>query len=158
MIRRTEKRRALCLALLIANLAFIWGNSLLPGHISEALSQWVKGLVSFLLGSAPDDGGGHGLLRKLAHFTEFAGLGLWLSWLTGMYQKNLWRSVMLSIACGFAVACVDEAIQLLTPDRGPRFTDVLIDTAGVAVGIGLLWLCVRSYQRKKQKIFGGKEQ
>lgn len=154
----TKKYRSLCLTLLIANLVFIWGNSLLPGHVSAALSQWVKDLLTSLFGGAPDREEGHGLLRKLAHFAEFAGLGIWLSWLAGMHLKTLMRSVTLSLACGFTAACVDEAIQLLTPDRGPRFTDVLIDTAGVAVGIGLLWLAVRIYQKKKTKIFGGKEQ
>lgn len=149
MIGCTVRRRNLCLALLIANLLFIWGNSLLPGHVSAALSQWVRGVLSKLFGGLPDSGGGHGLLRKLAHFAEFAGLGLWLSWLTGMHRKTIFGSVTLSLACGFAAACADEAIQLLTPDRGPRFTDVLIDTAGVAVGIGVLWVCVRIYQKKK---------
>ena len=151
MIGYSRKRRNICLVLLIANLLFIWGNSLLPGEASEALSLWVKGMISALFGGMPDSGGGHGLLRKLAHFAEFAGLGLWLSWLTGMYRTTILRSATLSLACGFTAACVDESIQLLTPDRSPRFTDVLIDTAGVAVGIALLWLTFKLLQQKRKQ-------
>ena len=42
----TDKRLRLCTALLIANLVFIWGNSLLPGEISGAFSDWVKSVLS----------------------------------------------------------------------------------------------------------------
>ena len=33
---RTSKRMRICTALLLCNLAFIWGNSLLPGELSGA--------------------------------------------------------------------------------------------------------------------------
>ena len=39
-----------------------------------------------------------------------------------------------------AAALVDESIQLFTPDRGPRLTDVWIDTSGAVTGIMLLLL------------------
>ena len=132
----------LCICLLIMNLIFIWGNSLLPGEISGAFSRWVKEL----LGIAPGDPHtGHGLLRKIAHFTEFACLGLCLQWLHGMLQKPAWRS----LALGCAAACLDETIQMFVPDRGPAFTDVLIDTSGVLCGI-LLLLAVLRLRRRKQ--------
>ena len=41
----TKNRLRLCAALLIANLAFIWGNSMLPGEVSGAFSDWVKSLL-----------------------------------------------------------------------------------------------------------------
>ena len=70
---RNRKRMAVCITLLCVNLCFIWGNSLLPGEISGAISGWLREL---LLGAAPEGPDvGHGLLRKLAHFTEFACLG-----------------------------------------------------------------------------------
>ena len=134
-MKRTNVRMWLCIALLVLNLAFIWGNSLLPGEISGAFSRWVKEL----LGIAPGDPHtGHGLLRKLAHFTEFTCLGLCLQWLHGMLRKPMWRSLCL----GFGVACLDECIQMFVPDRGPAIKDVLIDTAGVCLGVTLLWICM----------------
>ena len=150
MIKTTSRLR-LATALLVANILFIWGNSLLPGEISGAISRWVKDLLSAILGGDPSNEGGHGLLRKLGHFTEFACLGVLLSWLTGMCLPKISRSVMLSAACGFTVGCIDEGIQNLVPDRGPGFTDVLIDTAGAAAGIALLWIGY-TIRRKQQKM------
>ena len=134
-MKRTNTRLRLCIGLLVLNLIFIWGNSLLPGEVSGAFSRWVKEL----LGIAPGDpNAGHGLLRKLAHFTEFTCLGLCLQWLHGMLKKPAWQSLCL----GFGVACLDECIQIFVPDRGPAIKDVLIDTAGVCLGIGLLLICI----------------
>lgn len=131
---RTDRRMRLCAALLVLNLAFIWGNSLLPGEVSGAFSDWVKELLSRLFAFGPDDGSGGGLLRKIAHFSEFALLGGLLSWLFAMLQKRkYWPFV-----CGFLAACVDETIQRFVPDRGPSFFDVGIDTFGVLTGMLLL--------------------
>ena len=136
---RTEKRLRLCAALIVVNLCFIWGNSLLPGEISGAISDAVKNLLRWclsFLGLPPGGGGGGGLLRKVAHFTEFACLGGLFTWLFSMLRRPAW----LALGCGFLAACVDEIIQIFVPDRGPGVIDVLIDTAGVAVGVTLLLL------------------
>jgi len=132
---RTEKRLRLCSVLLILNLAFIWGNSLLPGELSGAFSDWVKEILAALFGGE-DLGGGSGLLRKLAHFSEFALLGALLSWLFAMLQKRRYWA----LGCGILAACVDETIQRFVPDRGPSIFDVGIDTCGVLTG--MLLLCI----------------
>lgn len=142
-MEKNSKKLRICLTLLALNVAFIWGNSLLPGEISGAISLWVKRILEALLGGE-HPGTGHGLLRKLAHFTEFACLGALLTWLASMYGKPfLW-----ALAGGFLVACADETIQCFVPDRGPAFTDVLIDTAGVLLGIGVLLTGYGIYRKK----------
>ena len=131
---RTSRRMVLCIMLLIALLAFIWGNSLMPGEVSQAISDWVQHI---LFGTQPKNGvpaPGNTLLRKAAHFTEFAALGMILAWLFGMLRKH--RSVPLF--CGIAAACVDETIQAFVPERAPGILDVLLDSSGVLVGIILL--------------------
>lgn len=136
-MERTDRKMRLCAVLLAVNVLFIWGNSLLPGSVSGAISHWVRDLLSFLFpGSSQDPDSGHGLLRKLAHFLEFACLGALFSWLFGMLGKPF----PIALPCGFAIACVDETIQHFVPDRGPSFKDVLIDTSGVLLGIALLLL------------------
>ena len=142
-MRRNKRRMTLCITAIALLLLFIWGNSCLPGKLSGALSGW----LSELLGLMPSDPStGHGILRKLAHFTEFALLGVCLCWLFGMLGKKFPTPLL----CGFLVACTDEIIQCFIPDRGPAFTDVLIDTAGVAVGIGLLLAVFVIYKKKNQ--------
>ncbi len=127
-------------------LCFIWGNSLLPGEISGHISDWVKSLLAALLpGEIPGVTTGGGLLRKLAHLSEFAALGVALCWRFGMQKKRkIW-----ALAYGFGAACVDETIQRFVPERGPSLKDVGIDTCGVALGI-LLCLSV-NYLYNKQK-------
>ena len=133
---RTEKRLRLCICLLAVTLVFIWGNSLLPGEISQAFSDWDKALLAKLLpgGSGDSAGQGSGLLRKLAHFTEFTVLGMLLCWLFGMLQKKRYWPLLW----GMAAACVDETIQIFVPERSPGLKDVAIDSCGVLVGLILL--------------------
>ena len=135
-MKRTDKRLRLCIALLICNLVFIWGNSLLPGEISGAFSDWVKSILMKLLPLGPNPASGRGLLRKIAHFTEFAALGMCLGWFHGMLRKGKVRPFLW----GVLAAAIDETIQCFVPDRGPAVKDVCIDSAGVLMGIILLWV------------------
>ena len=137
---RNEKRFRICIALLIINLAFIWGNSLLPGEISGAFSDWVKSLVAPLFGWDQEGGEGGGLLRKIAHFTEFACLGVCLRWFWGMLETKRLKPFLYALGCAFVVACIDETIQVFVPLRGPGIKDVFIDTAGSIAGITILTL------------------
>jgi VanZ family protein len=148
-MKRTDKRLRLSGWLIGCMLCFIWGNSLLPGEISGALSDWVKEILARLLpGEVPGVTTGGGLLRKIAHFTEFAALGGCLAWRFGMLEK---RKIM-ALFSGFGAACVDETIQVFVPDRGPSLKDVAIDTCGAAVGICvLLLICKKSINNKEIK-------
>ena len=147
-MRRTTVRMRLCVILLVMNLLFIWGNSLLPGSVSGALSSWLKELLAKLFGlttSQPDTG--HGLLRKMMHFSEFACLGVLLTWFTSMLDKK----VIFVPVGGALVAGTDELIQYFVPGRNSALTDVLIDTAGVLTGMGLLCLWIAWFTAKKKQ-------
>lgn len=128
-----DKRLKLCGALLICNLVFIWGNSLLPGQISLAFSDWVQSLLETPVSSAVA-GTGSGVLRKIAHFTEFACLGALLAWWMGMKNKK----TVVALALAVAAACVDETIQLFIPGRAPGIWDVALDSCGALAGMLLL--------------------
>lgn len=144
---RTPKRMRLCVTLLVCCLVFIWGNSLLPGDISGAISDYVKRILASLFeqGEPKPEGSGF-LLRKMAHFTEFTALGLCLCWLFGMFGKGTLRPFL----CGTAAACVDETIQRFVPGRGPSLRDVCIDSGGVLLGVILLTLGHYYLCKKKQ--------
>lgn len=134
---RTEKRMRLCIALTVCCLVFIWGNSLMPGDISGAISDFFKRILQFLFEQGEPESSGLGfLVRKLAHFTEFTALGMCLCWLFGM----LGRRKLAPFLCGAAAACVDETIQIFVPGRGPGIRDVCIDSSGVLLGVILLSL------------------
>ena len=80
-MKKSKNRLVFCIILLCLNIAFIWGNSLLPREVSAAFSTFVGRIISiFFPGDiTPDAGVGHGILRKVAHFLEFCSLGVMLS-------------------------------------------------------------------------------
>ena len=147
-MKRTDRRLRLCITLLICNLIFIWGNSLLPGEISGAFSDWVKSILAKILPVGPDEDSGGGLLRKVAHFTEFTALGMCLGWLHGMLGKGKVKPFLW----GMLAAAADETIQMFVPDRGPAVKDVCIDSAGVLTGIILLWVGYHHFKKRFAKL------
>lgn len=141
---RTSRRIRLCTALLICLLVFIWGNSLMPGEVSQAISNFTQQLLSGRKIRPDEVPVGSGLLRKLAHFTEFTALGMLLCWRFGMSGRT-WKPAFF---CGAAAACMDETIQAFVPERAPRLFDVCIDSLGVLTGIVLV-LLGHTYFKKK---------
>ena len=101
--------------------------------------------------------GGEFLIRKLAHFSEFACLGLLLTWLFSLLSQSGIHGFTMPLLCGVLAALTDETIQVLTPERGPSVIDVWIDTAGVTTGI-LVLLLILGLRKKKthKKSIGGK--
>lgn len=147
-----DRQLRLCRALLVLNLCFIWGNSLLPAETSQAFSDWVKSLLLCVIPGGEEAASGSGLLRKVAHFAEFTALGLLLTWQFWLLHKNRWNALLW----GTAAACMDETIQLFIPDRGPGIRDVAIDACGVLAGMGLLYLGYFLKRRYQQRKYGGK--
>jgi len=145
-MKRTVGKVRLCTVLLVLNVLFIWGNSLMPAEMSAAFSGWVKHVLAKLFFFISEGtGSGQGLLRKAAHFTEFACLGVLLAWLFTMLRKPMDRALLI----GISVAALDECIQRFVPGRGPSIFDVALDTAGAAAGVGIL-LCIRAVHQKKR--------
>jgi VanZ family protein len=78
----------------------------------------------------------HGVMRKLAHFTEYAILGaLWFRGLarSGMARPSVaaWLALVISVAC----AVVDETHQSFVPSRTGSAGDVLLDSVGALAAI-----------------------
>ena len=143
----SQKKIRFWAIMIICNILFIWGNSLLPGSVSGAISKFLSYVVfEVILGRPGGGGGGHGLLRKVAHFTEFACLGGLLTRFLFLLNKPR----VLALAGAFLVACCDETIQRFVPDRGPSFKDVLIDTSGATLGMTLL-LVGYAYVKSRKK-------
>jgi VanZ family protein len=120
--------------LIVLNLALIWGNSMLTGLSSEAVSG---GLLAFLGRFLPVllTEAGHTFLRKAAHFSEFALLGLLYC---GRHRLVKGEAPVHLMGFGLAVACIDETIQIFTPGRASSLIDVWIDASGFALGLLLI--------------------
>ena len=142
MIHRTKIRVGLCILLICMNVAFSWGNSLLPGEASAALSGQVRQLQSVILpksiAGSINDAKGHNFLRKIAHLMEFGCLGGFLCWLGWMMCSKFGGRLLLPWLGGVLAGGVDEMIQCFVPGRGPSIKDVGIDAIGTAIGVVLL--------------------
>ena len=133
--------------LLALTLCFIWGNSLLSredsAELSGGLLDWLMPLFRALRLEFIDE---H-VLRKLAHFGEFALLGLELAGLFFLNRGRSFKSVCLSALCALAAASADETIQLFS-GRAAMLKDVLLDFSGALTGILLLWLLTLGRKKK----------
>src|SRR5687768_4325846 len=106
-----------------------------PMPTSRALSLWLPVLawaaVIFAVSSIPSLGTGLGfwdtLLRKAAHFTEYAILG-------ALLFRALDRE-WIAVAAGVAYAASDEFHQHFVSGRHGSPVDVAIDAVGVALGV-----------------------
>lgn len=138
-----RRREFLCGLLIGLNLAVIWGNSAMTGEESGAVSDWVLALLAFL----PEGELGVYLVRKAAHFSEFALLGLLMGQMALLTRGRTSPAILgLGLFCG----CVDETIQYFVPGRASMLPDVWLDTAGFAAGLGLIAL-IHHIRRRNQK-------
>ena len=75
------------------------------------------------------------LVRKTAHFTEYALLGLLLRFCLQSWIGNKKRHLLpVSWMIGTLYAVTDELHQLLTDGRAGQWTDVVLDSFGVLTG------------------------
>ena len=143
-----ERRTLLWGALLVLNLAIIWGNSLVSGAESGQMSGGIMEVVMNLLRiPAEYSDTVHLLIRKMAHITEFACLSALITWCLGRVKEKRVHQILLAVLISMAVALMDETIQLRTPDRGPSLVDVWIDTLGAVLGMTVAQL---GYHLKKK--------
>ena len=89
------------------------------------------------------------IVRKLAHFTEYAILGLSLLLHIAQIQKKIMVRIPWLWAWGIGTlyAATDEFHQGFVAGRGPSVRDVTIDSAGVIAGVLLMLLILK--KRKK---------
>lgn len=121
----------------------IFGHSATPAVYSSQESGFVTEILNKILSGigitaiAFSDG----VVRKLAHFTEYTGLGILMTLSLLRYPLFQGKKRWLLIPVGFVIACIDEGIQYFTPGRDCNIKDVCLDTCGVAFGVAVSWLC-----------------
>ncbi len=120
--------------LLLATLVFIWGNSLESLDESRTKSEDVLTFAAPFLelfigrGNVTDH-----IVRKMAHFIEFASLGVELALLCVLRYRVRIQPIVNCLFAGLAAAVTDEALQLIS-NRGSQVQDVLLDFSGFAFG------------------------
>ena len=140
-------KKHLLTILILLNLALIWGNSMMTGLSSEAVSGGVLEFLGRFIPALLTEAG-HTFLRKAAHFSEFALLALLFC---GRYRLVHRSTPFHLMSFGLAVACIDETIQIFTPGRASSLIDVWIDTAGFALGFVVIYSVYTIQSKLKEK-------
>ena len=94
--------------------------------------------------------------KAFGHFGLFAISGLFSSLATYFLIKDTkWYTkglgIGISFIFGFLLALTTEIIQLNVPGRSGEFTDVLIDTTGYTLGLGIIVLILFLILRHQNK-------
>lgn len=125
-------------------LAFIISRSLKPAADSDMESGRLLAFVQKLLPLMTMK-----LIRKIAHFTEFAVLGTLLCGaMLNYWGKHNWLTVFL-IALLSALA--DETVQLFVEGRSGQVSDVWIDFSGAFFATALVALCAFIRRKRREK-------
>lgn len=74
------------------------------------------------------------VVRKGAHFSIYALLGIFIFLLSAEYNFSMKKCIAVAITASFAYACSDEFHQTFVSGRSGELRDIMIDTAGAAVG------------------------
>ena len=91
------------------------------------------------------------LIRKIAHFSEYAILAMLLFFTMRSFTKNYLyiHTISFVLSCLYAVS--DEFHQSFVADRLPLFKDVLIDSLG-SLTMLLFIACIINIIRLKKKV------
>lgn len=75
------------------------------------------------------------MIRKLAHFSLYTIGGILILLYINIYKLEESKKIVYSIAIGSIYSCTDEIHQIFIPGRSGEFTDVMLDSIGIATGV-----------------------
>lgn len=143
---------------------FIFSNSMQVAEASNQLSIKVTWWIVHHLeriGVYTNFSVFHGFVRKLAHFSEFAGLGFLVTLaltICPLFSSRFLNFLLFLIA----IPVADETIQRFIAGRSSQLKDMIIDGSGFLTGgfIGYLFVLVIKdlFQRHKTKAADVQEQ
>jgi len=154
---RLRVLRVLLWGCTLAVAAAIFAFSAQNGPASSALSGFLADLIIGVIdpefpGLAAADQASiltfvRKLVRKGAHFAEFALLGLCIRFLLQTYGMEHRSSC--SWLAGTLYACTDEVHQLFVSSRAGMWQDVLLDSCGVLTGVAFAYAAVTLWKRRR---------
>jgi len=142
------------IVLLALTLAFIWGQSMIPPSGSTTESSFIKEIVEEVIQSVSGNKTfsiPEVLIRKSAHFLEYAVLGAELTvlFILDLIKKkntvliSFWKMYVNNAFIGLSVAMIDESIQHFSGRYSSVF-DVWLDLVGASFAIIVILAIFRS--------------
>lgn len=153
--RASRRFTVIIFVLTAVMMLFAWIHSCFPASLSSMESEGVFLLIYRFFGLfGAEPALTETLIRKLAHFSEFAAIGALLTCCAYCFDRmKPQRFEFAVLFTGLISAVIDETIQLFSEGRAGLVTDVWIDFGGVVSG-SLVMLGILSLHRRR-KIAGG---
>lgn len=156
---RLKKSSLLFLILTVLSALFFISNSLASGDASTTQSGFFVSLVANNILHTSDPNILSVLttiIRKLAHFTEFAlFFGFFNSFMISHTKYKNRAYYFLTFFLILLLPLIDETVQYLSPGRTPQVYDIWVDAAGGIFGVvisGVIFMLVCKKLLKDKKI------
>lgn len=148
-----QKKKTIAWGAVLAWIALIFFLSHQPAEVSSGISSGIAEKIMVLIEtSAPAAGIDvdflHTFVRKNAHFFAYLILGVLAFVALLQSELNGLSGALAAFGIAVVYAISDEAHQLFIPGRSGEVRDVLIDSTGAAVGIGISLLLLKARQSK----------
>ncbi|GAA0317264.1 VanZ family protein [Bacillus carboniphilus] len=128
--------------IVVAWMVLIFNLSAQPAHQSNKLSKGVTGTVVETIHKVNPsteitvDSLNH-MVRKNAHFIVYLVLGILVVMALSVSGVLGWKTIIYGLGLCVLYAISDELHQIFVPGRGAQVKDVMIDSSGALVGIGI---------------------
>ena len=143
-----------CWLLVALMVIFIFSNSAASAGTSNGMSltvsEWVRPVLN-TVGLHPETDFLNFVIRKLAHFSECALLGCLIA-AAYRLQPWSWMKSKAALLPFFIIPVLDENLQRFSAGRSCELRDMLIDSAGMAVGmfLAIVLLGIIGHQKKQE--------
>ena len=147
----TKERCWLLVALMVI---FIFSNSAASAGTSNGMSltvsEWVRPVLN-IVGLHPETDFLNFVIRKLAHFSEYALLGCLIT-IAYRLQPWSWMKHSTALLPFFIIPVLDENLQRFSAGRSCELRDMLIDSTGMAAGmfLAITLLAIAGHQKKRR--------
>ena len=143
-----------CWLLVALMVIFIFSNSAASAGTSNGMSltvsEWVRPVLN-TVGLHPETDFLNFVIRKLAHFSEYALLGCLIA-IAYRLQPWSWMKSKAALLPFFIIPVQDENLQRFSAGRSCELRDMLIDSAGMAAGLflAIVLLGIVGHQKKQE--------
>ena len=152
---KANQRKLLILLAVVFWMAIIFKLSAQPGEQSNILSAKVTTVIVRLAQQFRPDVNVVSLnyfIRKCAHFLAYLVLGIIVLFAMRRIGLTDKKGIGLTLLLCISYAITDELHQAFVPGRTPKLLDVLIDSSGASLGIGIYLLYVENrWKELRQK-------
>ena len=136
-------KKMIYLLLSVLIMGFIFGNSMMDATDSNSESRFLTAFVQNVLnwlGFHVPIAELHHIIRKCAHFTEYALQAFFVVKALSAFRVRRQTWLAYALLIGLLTAVIDENIQLYSIGRSGQVTDVLLDFSGTIAGIVIAML------------------